>query len=250
VIILFCGDEIAIVTGASKGIGKAIAIDLAKSGITTILTYVSSKKKMDETLLEIETFGGKAVAFKMDVSDEKQVKQLFKDVKKQFRRLDILVNNSGITKDGFLPLMSSAKWDDVVNINLRGTFLCSREAVKQMMINKKGVIINIASTSGISGVRGQVNYSASKGGIISFTKSLALEVAEHNIRANVVAPGFIETDMTKGMDQATLSKMSERIPLKRMGKPEDVAGMVSFLCSERAAYITGKVHIIDGGLIT
>ena len=145
--------------------------------------------------------------------------------------------------------MSSSKWDEVINVNLRGTYLCTREAVKQMMLNKKGAIVNIASTSGISGASGQTNYSASKGGVISFTKSLAQEAAQYNIRANVVAPGFIETDMTKAMDQATLARMMELIPLKRMGKPEEVAKLASFLSSNHSSYITGKVFTIDGGLI-
>ncbi|WP_075618279.1 3-oxoacyl-[acyl-carrier-protein] reductase [Paenisporosarcina indica] len=246
---MYTGDEVAIVTGASKGIGKAIAMELTQRGVTTVLTYVSSSTQMEETLSEIKNAGGKAIAMKVDVSDEKEIKMLFKEVKKLYGRLDILVNNSGITKDGFLPLMSSAKWDDVINVNLRGTYLCTREAVKQMMIHKKGTIVNVASTSGISGARGQANYSASKGGIIAFTKSLALEASQYNIRANVVAPGFIETDMTKSMDQATLAQMMELVPLKRMGKPAEVAKLVSFLSSNDSSYITGKVFTIDGGLI-
>ncbi|KAA0560852.1 3-oxoacyl-[acyl-carrier-protein] reductase [Bacillus sp. CH30_1T] len=246
---MFKGDEVAVVTGASKGIGKAVALELASQGVNLVLTYVSSSNKMDETLYEIKNSGGNVISYKVDVSNEKEVKQLFKDVKKHYGRLDILVNNSGITKDGFLPLMSSPKWDEVINVNLRGTFLCSREAVKQMMISKSGTIVNIASTSGISGAKGQTNYSASKGGIISFTKSLALEASQYNIRANVVAPGFIETDMTKAMDQTTLSQMMELVPLRRMGKPQEVANLVSFLSSEKSSYITGKVFTIDGGLI-
>ncbi|MES9719004.1 SDR family oxidoreductase, partial [Bacillus safensis] len=151
--------------------------------------------------------------------------------------------------DGFLPIMSSKKFDEVIQVNLKGTYLCCREAVKQMILKKQGTIINIASTSGISGAIGQTNYSASKGGIIAFTKSLALEVAQYNIRANVVAPGFIETQMTKKMDQKTLNKMLELIPLKRLGRPEEVANLVTFLASQLSEYITGKVFIIDGGLI-
>lgn len=246
---LFTGDEIAVVTGASRGIGRAIAVDFARHHVTTIVTYVSNRKHMDETLRQIEAVGGKAHAYQVDVSKENEVKNFFRDVKKNYGNIDILVNNSGITNDGFLPLMSRAKWDGVISVNLGGTYLCTREAVKQMMIKKKGAIVNIASTSGISGTRGQTNYAASKGGIIAFTKSIAQEAADYQIRANAVAPGFIETDMTKAMDQQTLQQMVELIPLKRLGKPEEVAKMVTFLSSDNASYITGKVFTIDGGLI-
>lgn len=241
--------RIAVVTGGSRGIGRAIVKDLASHGTIVVFTYNGNQAKAEETVQEIAADGGQAVAIKCDVSKEKEVKELFKEVRTRFGKLDILVNNAGVTNDGFLAMMSEAKFEEVIKVNLSGTFLTSREAVKLMMKQKSGAIINLASTSGVTGNKAQTNYSASKGGIISFTKALAQEVAEHNIRANVVAPGFIETDMTKGMDQGVLSKMLELIPLRRIGKPEDIAYLVTFLSSERASYITGKVYTVDGGLV-
>ncbi|MFP3718824.1 3-oxoacyl-[acyl-carrier-protein] reductase [Bacillus safensis] len=242
-------EKVAVITGASGGIGKAITESLAREKATVILTYKNNKESAENIRQEIIKNGGKASIYQADVSEEEDVKRLFSAIKKEFGKIDILINNSGITKDGFLPIMSSKKFDEVIQVNLKGTYLCCREAVKQMILKKQGTIINIASTSGISGAIGQTNYSASKGGIIAFTKSLALEVAQYNIRANVVAPGFIETQMTKKMDQKTLNKMLELIPLKRLGRPEEVANLVTFLASQLSEYITGKVFTIDGGLI-
>ncbi|WP_347338340.1 3-oxoacyl-[acyl-carrier-protein] reductase [Tumebacillus amylolyticus] len=242
-------ERIAVVTGGSRGIGRAIVKDLAQQGATVVFTFNGNQAKAEETVQEIIAEGGMAVAIKCDVSKEKEVKDLFKEVRTRFGKLDILVNNAGVTNDGFVAMMSEAKFEDVVKVNLGGTFLTTREAVKLMMKQKSGAIVNLASTSGISGNKAQTNYAASKGGIIAFTKALAQEVAEHNIRANVVAPGFIETDMTKGMDQGVLNKMLELIPLRRIGKPEDIAYLTTFLCSDRASYITGKVYTVDGGLV-
>ncbi|MCC9087932.1 3-oxoacyl-[acyl-carrier-protein] reductase [Bacillus pumilus] len=242
-------EKVAVITGASGGIGKAITESLAREKATVILTYKNNKESAENIRQEIIENGGKASIYQADVSEEEDVKRLFLAIKKEFGKIDILINNSGITKDGFLPIMSSKKFDEVIQVNLKGTYLCCREAVKQMILKKQGTIINIASTSGISGAIGQTNYSASKGGIIAFTKSLALEVAQYNIRANVVAPGFIETQMTKKMDQKTLNKMLELIPLKRLGRPEEVANLVTFLASQLSEYVTGKVFTIDGGLI-
>ncbi|MED1461707.1 3-oxoacyl-[acyl-carrier-protein] reductase, partial [Bacillus safensis] len=240
-------EKVAVITGASGGIGKAITESLAREKATVILTYKNNKESAENIRQEIIKNGGKASIYQADVSEEEDVKRLFSAIKKEYGKIDILINNSGITKDGFLPIMSSKKFDEVIQVNLKGTYLCCREAVKQMILKKQGTIINIASTSGISGAIGQTNYSASKGGIIAFTKSLALEVAQYNIRANVVAPGFIETQMTKKMDQKTLNKMLELIPLKRLGRPEEVANLVTFLASQLSEYITGKVFTIDGG---
>lgn len=242
-------EKVAVITGASGGIGKAITESLAREKATVILTYKNNKESAENIRQEIIKNGGKASIYQADVSEEEDVKRLFSAIKKEYGKIDILINNSGITKDGFLPIMSSKKFDEVIQVNLKGTYLCCREAVKQMILKKQGTIINIASTSGISGAIGQTNYSASKGGIIAFTKSLALEVAQYNIRANVVAPGFIETQMTKKMDQKTLNKMLELIPLKRLGRPEEIANLVTFLASQLSEYITGKVFTIDGGLI-
>lgn len=246
---MFTNNEVVVITGATGGIGEAIAKDFAKKGATTVLTYYRNSEKMASLIEEITELGGKSFGYKLNVADEAEVKHFFRKIKKEVGEVDVLVNNSGITKDGFLPIMSSSKFNDVIDTNLLGTFYCSREVIKQMMKNKKGSIVNIASTSGISGAKGQTNYSASKGGIISFTKSLALESAEYNIRANVVAPGFIETNMTKEMNQDVLNSMLELIPLKRLGKPEEVANVTTFLASDNASYITGKTITIDGGLI-
>lgn len=248
--VLFAPGTVALVTGASRGIGRAIALDLAREGATVVINYSSSAEQAARTAAEIEAAGGQAVAWPANVAEEKEVVSLFRRVRSELGRLDILVNNAGIIKDGWLMMMGASKWDEVINVNLRGCFLCTREAMKIMANQKQGVIINIASTSGVAGQEGQLNYSASKGGIIAFTRGLAREGAPHGIRANAVAPGFIETDMVRRMDPARLKQYIEMIPLKRMGKPEEVAYLVSFLASPRAAYITGKVFTIDGGLIS
>ncbi|MEW6695871.1 MAG: 3-oxoacyl-[acyl-carrier-protein] reductase [Bacillota bacterium] len=246
----FNSDTVALVTGASRGIGRAVALDLALEGATVVVNYGSSAEEADRTVEQIKQTGGRAISLPANVAEEKEVTALFRKIRTELGRLDILVNNAGITKDGWLMMMSGGKWDEVINVNLRGCFLCTREAMKIMAHQKEGTIINIASTSGVAGQEGQLNYSASKGGIISFTKGLAREGAPYGIRTNAVAPGFIETDMVKRMDRARLNQYIEMIPLKRLGKPEEVAYLVSFLASPRAAYITGKVFTIDGGLIT
>ena len=246
---MFTNSEVAVITGASGDLGEAIAKELASKGAFAVLTYYKNGKGMERVVSEIRELGGKAVVYQLDVTNEKEVKLFFRKVKTEIGNVSILINNSGITKDGYLPIMSSAKFDTVIETNLKGTFLCSREAVKQMMIKKKGAIVNIASTSGVSGSKGQTNYAASKGGMIAFTKSLALESAEYNIRANVVAPGFIQTNMTKEMDQTILEQMMKLIPLGRLGRPEEVANVTAFLASDYASYITGKTITIDGGLI-
>lgn len=245
----FTPETVALVTGASRGIGRAIARELARCGAKVVVNYSSSAQQAETLVEEICSEGGQAWAWPANVAEEKEVVTLFRQVRNELGRLDILVNNAGIIRDGWLMMMGTTKWDEVINVNLRGCFLCSREAMKIMAHQKQGVIVNITSTSGLAGQEGQLNYAAAKGGIVSFTKGLAREAAPHGVRVNAVAPGFIETDMVKRMEPARLKQYIELIPLKRMGRPEEVAYLVSFLASSRAAYITGKVFTIDGGLI-
>ncbi|MDQ0229075.1 3-oxoacyl-[acyl-carrier-protein] reductase [Metabacillus malikii] len=247
---MFFNGEIVVVTGASQGIGRAIATEFASYPVTLILTYNRNEEKMNHLLNELEQSGqAKVYAYKVNIGNEDEVKELFKTVKTKYGKVDILVNNAGITNDGYISMMSNKKWDEVIDINLRGTFMCTREAVKQMMSKKSGAVINISSTSGVFGSKAQTNYAAAKGGMISFTKSLALELADYNIRANVVAPGFIDTSMTKSLPKDMVADVLKMIPMKRFGKPEEVAGIVTFLASQKASYITGKTFTVDGGLI-
>ncbi len=240
--------QVALVTGASRGIGRAIALDLAKQKYTVLVNYKSREADAANVVAEITQAGGTAFAMCADVAKEEDVVSLFRGIKQKFGELHALVNNAGITDDGFLMMMSSQKWDKVIAANLRSVFLCCREGMKLMARRNKGVIVNLSSTSGLTGQDGQLNYSASKGGIITFTKGLAREAAKNSIRANVVCPGFIDTEMTKQIPRELLLKYIEMIPLRRLGTPEEVAALVSFLVSDKAAYITGKSFVIDGGL--
>lgn len=247
---MFKEDAIALVTGASSGIGQAIAIDLAKNGVTVLVNYCHGKEGALETLRIIEENGGSAEIIQCDVSDAKAVNKMFLYIKKTYKKLDILVNNSGITKDGFLLMMSEENFMDVMSTNLGGCFHCSQGAIRLMYASKQGgSIVNIASTSGVVGQIGQANYSASKGAMISFSKSCAKEYANKGIRVNVVAPGFIETKMTQKNMKQLKEKYLEYIPMERFGQVEEVAQVVTFLASDRASYITGKCLVVDGGLI-
>lgn len=247
---LFQNNELAVITGASRGIGKKIALELAEQGADVVITYCNNEESCNEVVKEAQKFGHRAVAIKCDVSQEKDVLKLFKQVKQEFGRLDILVNNAGITQDGFIGMMSTEKWDKVIQTNLNGCFYCCRQAVKMMMnLKNGGSIVNIASTSGVSGQEGQVNYSASKGAIISLTKSLAKEAAKYNIRVNAVAPGFIETDMVKATGMDLVNQYLPHIALGRIGQPEEVAKVVAFFASSSASYVTGKSLTVDGGMI-
>lgn len=247
---MFKEDAIALVTGASSGIGQAIAIDLAKNGVTVLVNYCHGKEGALETLRIIEENGGSAEIIQCDVSDAKAVNKMFLYIKKNYKKLDILVNNSGITKDGFLLMMSEENFMDVMSTNLGGCFHCSQGAIRLMYASKQGgSIVNIASTSGVVGQIGQANYSASKGAMISFSKSCAKEYANKGIRVNVVAPGFIETKMTQKNIKQLKEKYLEYIPMERFGQVEEVAQVVTFLASDRASYITGKCLVVDGGLI-
>lgn len=246
---LFQEGTIALVTGGSSGIGKAVAIDLAKNGATVIINYNRNKEGAQATLDEILANGGKGAIVKADVSQADEVNTMFVKIKKHFKKLDILVNNSGITKDGYLMMMSPEAFNDVLQTNLYGCFYCTQGALRLMCSTKSGgAIVNIASTSGVVGQEGQANYSASKGAIISFTKTVAKEYARHGVRANVVAPGFINTHMTQANGTLLKDKYMQFIPMERFGEPQEVANVVTFLASDRASYITGKSIVVDGGL--
>lgn len=240
---------VALVTGASSGIGRAIAVDLAENGVTVAINYNKNKEGAQETLRKVHYVGGKGAIIKADVSDEGEVLKMFMKIRKHFKRLDILVNNSGIIKDGFLLLMSQDSFENVLKTNLGGCFLCTKAAIMLMCsIKRGGCVINVASTSGIVGQEGQANYSASKGGIMSLTKTVAKEYAKDGIRVNCIAPGFVETAMTDVNKKVLSDKFMEFIPMKRFAKPEEIASVATFLASSGASYITGKIITVDGGL--
>jgi len=241
--------KVALVTGASRGIGRGIAIKLASLGAKVIINYVHHDEEARQALSQILELGGEAELKKADVSDSTAVKTMFSEIKSRWGKVDILVNNAGITRDTFLLRMPDNDWDAVINTNLRGTYLCTKMALRSMIEQSWGRIINITSLAGLVGNAGQSNYSAAKAGIIAFTKSVAREVAPLNITVNAIAPGFIITDMTNGLPQETKDFILTRIPLKRFGTPEDVANLAAFLASEQASYITAQVIGVDGGVI-
>jgi 3-oxoacyl-[acyl-carrier protein] reductase len=242
-------NKTAVVTGGSRGIGKAIAIQLSKDGYNLVINYNSNKEKALEVKSIVEQNGGQAKVYQCDVSDLSQVKKMYKSIKKSFDSIDVLVNNAGITKDNLIIRMREEAFDDVIRINLKGTFNCSKVFGRHMLKQKSGRIINISSVVGIMGNPGQSNYSASKAGVIGLTKSLAKEFASRNINVNAVAPGFIESDMTDALDAEVVQDYQDNIPLGALGQPEDVANVVSFLCSPKSKYITGQVINVDGGLL-
>jgi len=242
------GNKIAVVTGAARGIGRAIAFALAAEGAVVIVNYNGSAAKAAEVVKEITQAGGKAESFACNVADGAAVEGLFTEVLKKYGRIDILVNNAGITKDGLLMRMTEDDFTQVININLKGTFHCTKAAVKVMLKQRAGRIINISSVSGVIGNAGQANYSASKAGVIGLTKSVAREVASRGITVNAVAPGFIETEMTEVLPENVKTAVTAQIPLKHFGKPEDIAAAVAFLASDRGGYITGQVICVDGGM--
>ncbi|NLW24182.1 MAG: 3-oxoacyl-[acyl-carrier-protein] reductase [Clostridia bacterium] len=245
---MFAG-QVALVTGASRGIGRAIALELAKKGAKVAVNYAGSQDKALEVVKEIESFGGEAIAVQADVSDNTQVTQMIKTVEEKLGPINILVNNAGINRDNLLMRLKEEDWDQVMATNLKGVFNCTKAVIRVMMKERKGKIINISSVVGLSGNIGQSNYAASKAGIIGFTKAMAQELASRNIQVNAVAPGFITTDMTQQLTSEMQEQILNRIPLKRFGKPEDVANAVSFLASPAADYITGQVLCVDGGMI-
>lgn len=243
-------NKTALVTGGSRGIGRAIALELAKSGVNIGISYVSNLEKANKVLEEIEKYGVKAIAIKSNVSKEDDVINMVKTMEQELGSIDILVNNAGVTKDNLLIRMKMDEWDEVMDVNLKGTFLCTKAVSRAMMKKRYGKIINITSVVGIMGNPGQGNYSASKAGVIGFTKSMAKELSSRGIRVNAIAPGFIETDMTDALKDEIKDEMLKAIPLSTLGKPEDIGNLVVFLASDRSDYITGQVINVDGGMRT
>ena len=240
--------QTAIVTGGGRGIGRAIALKLASLGADIVINYTSNDSAAKETAKECEKFAVKTLLVQANVSIEEDCEKLISKALELNGRIDILVNNAGITRDNIMLSMKTEEFDDVINTNLRGTYLCMKKALKAMLKQKYGRIISLSSVVGVRGNVGQANYSASKAGIIGLTKSLAKEMAARNITVNAVAPGFIGTDMTDAMTDAAKEKMIAEIPCKRIGEPEDVANAVSFFASPDASYITGQVLCVDGGM--
>jgi len=240
--------RVALVTGASQGIGRACAVKLAQSGATLALA-ARSQDKLNELAAQIEAAGGKAATFQLDVSDEEQIKSTFKSVLAQLGKIDIVVNNAGITRDQLVMRMKRADWDAVLNTNLTSAYLCTQQAISSMLKQRWGRIINITSVFGQTGQAGQANYAASKAGLIGLTMAIAREVGSRNITCNAVAPGFIETAMTSGLADDFKQSAVKMIPLGRVGSPEDVASAVAFLASEEASYITGHVLNVNGGML-
>lgn len=240
--------KIALVTGASRGIGRQIAVTLAGYGATVIVNYNGSQAKAEEVVKEIEANGGQATAIQCNVVEFDEAKELIDGVIKTYGRLDILVNNAGITRDNLIMKMSEEDFDAVVSTNLKGAFNCVKHVARQMLKQKSGRIINISSVSGVMGNAGQANYCASKAGVIGLTKSVARELGSRGITSNAVAPGFIETEMTAVLSEEVKKAMGDQIPLKRFGQTKDVAETVAFLASDHAGYITGQVIQVDGGM--
>ncbi|MCI9331888.1 MAG: 3-oxoacyl-[acyl-carrier-protein] reductase [Oscillibacter sp.] len=238
----------ALVTGGSRGLGRAVCLELAGGGANVVFCYAGNDSAAQETVRAVEALGARALSLRCDVSDAAQVDALVKAALEAFGRIDILVNNAGITRDNLLMRMSEADFDAVVSANLKGAFLCMKAVSKGMLRQRYGRIVNLSSVVGLRGNAGQVNYAASKAGIVGMTKSLAKELASRNVTVNAVAPGFIETDMTAALSEAARDAARESIPMSRLGKPEDVARAVAFLASDQAAYITGQVLAVDGGM--
>lgn len=242
--------KVALITGSARGIGKAIALELANHGAKIVINDILPKNEIDKTLEEIRKSGDQAIGIRADITILKEVESMVKEIISKFGKIDILVNNAGIIRDSLLIRMKEEDWDAVININLKGTFNCSKTVAKYMMRQKSGgKIVNISSVIGLVGNIGQANYAASKAGIIGLTKSIAKELALRNINVNAIAPGFIETDMTKRLSEKVRKDLQQQIPLKRLGTVKDIAKVVYFLVSDNANYITGQVINVDGGMV-
>lgn len=244
----FLTNQVALVTGASRGLGKAIALALAAEG-ASIAAVARSEDALKDTVETIRAAGGTVEPYAVDVADSASVDAAVEKIAARFQHIDILVNNAGVTRDGLLARMTGEAWDAVINTNLKGAFHLTRPVGRLMVKQRSGRIVNISSVIGLMGNAGQANYAASKAGLIGFSKSVAREFASRGITCNVVCPGFIDTDMTKDLSDDLKKKLLERIPLQRLGKPEDIAGVVAFLCSPAANYITGQILTVDGGMV-
>ena len=244
----FLAGKVALVTGASRGIGRAIALKLAADGAKVAINFAGNVAKAEEVKAEIETLGSEAILVQGSVADFETVAEIVKKVTETFGKIDILVNNAGITRDNLLLKMSEKDFDEVIATNLKGVFNCTKAVTKLMMKQRSGRIVNMSSVVGLTGNISQANYSAAKAGIIGFTKSTAKELASRGVTVNAIAPGFISTDMTSALTDKVKEELSKNIPLGRMGEPEDIANAVEFLVSDKAAYITGQVICVDGGM--
>ena len=240
--------KIVLVTGGSRGIGRAIALAFAGEGADVIINYTGDEENAKNVMKEIEKFGVKGLAIRANISKAEEVDSMFDKIKEDFDVVDILINNAGITRDSLFIAMKEKDWDEVIEVNLKGMFLCTKAVIRKMLRQRYGRIINISSVVGVIGNPGQTNYCASKAGVIGFTKSLAREVASRNITVNAIAPGFIKTDMTEALPEDIKESMIGAIPMGRYGNPEDIANIAVFLSSEKADYITGQIIHIDGGM--
>jgi 3-oxoacyl-[acyl-carrier protein] reductase len=239
----------ALVTGASRGIGREIALELARQGVDVVVNYAGSEAKAHEVVEEIKGLGREAIAIQCDVSNSESVTDMVKETVDHFGKIDILVNNAGITRDNLLMRMKENEWDDVININLKGVFLCTKAVTRQMMKQRYGRIINISSVVGVSGNPGQANYVAAKAGVIGLTKTSAKELASRGITVNAIAPGFITTEMTDQLTEDIQNEMLKMIPLAQFGEPKDIANTVVFLASDDSRYITGQTIHVNGGMV-
>lgn len=241
-------NRVAIITGASRGIGRAIALAMAKAGADIVVNYASNDRAAAEVADLIKATGRRAFLFKANVADAQEADNLVKAALTEFGRVDILVNNAGINRDGLILRMKDEDWDAVLSVNLKGAFNCARAAAREMVKNQYGRIINISSVVGLTGNVGQANYAAAKAGLLGMTKALAKELCSRNITVNAVAPGFVNTEMTAGLPEKVTEKLLAQIPMKRFGEPEDIAGLVVFLATDAASYITGQTIAADGGM--